>query len=76
MAKTYNTIINEESFMKHITPLRLVIALVAIFILGRTIELFDNPVEPQFGAFQMLLALVAAILFGLYIYLVVKERRK
>jgi len=62
--------------MKHITPLRLVIALVAIFLLGRTIELFDSPAEPQFGGFQMLLALVAAVLFGLYIYLVIKERRR
>lgn len=62
--------------MKHITPLRLVIALVAIFLLGRTIELFDNPAEPQFAGFQMLLALVAAVLFGLYVYLVIKERRK
>lgn len=62
--------------MKHITPLRLVIALVGIFILGRTLELFDNPAAPQFGLFQLFLALLAAILFILYIYLIVKERRK
>lgn len=61
--------------MKSITPLRILIAFITIFILGRTVDLFDNPVDPQFGLFQLILALLAVVLFGMYIYLVIKGRR-
>lgn len=62
--------------MKKLTPLRILIAFVAIFLLGRTLELFDDPVDPHFGLFQIFLGFVATVLFFTYIYLVVKERRK
>lgn len=62
--------------MKNITPLRVLIAFLFIFLLGRTIDLFDNPYEPQFSLFQLFLAFVATVLFITYIYLVIKERRK
>ena len=62
--------------MKKLTPVRILIAFVVILVLGRTIELFDDPVDPYFGFFQIFLGLVATVLFFIYIYLVIKERRQ
>lgn len=61
--------------MKNVTPLRILIAFITVFILGRTVDLFDNPLEPRFGLFQLFLAFLALVLFGMYIYLVIKGRR-
>ena len=62
--------------MKKLTPVRFLIAFVVILLLGRTLELFDDPIDPYFGLFQIFLGLVATVLFLTYIYLVIKERRK
>lgn len=62
--------------MKKITPLRILMAFVAVFLLGRTLELFDDKAAPHFGLIQLLLALAALILFIMYIYLIIRDRRK